>query len=86
MFFVLKSCTIKEWTFRCHFYYDNIRTWIYNGKLHVVVIDAHQYTQEALIQIAGRVGRKLECPTGKVLFFHEGVSMNMIQAKKRFKG
>ena len=40
---------------------------------------------EALIQIAGRVGRKLECPTGKVLFFHEGVSMNMIQAKKRFK-
>lgn len=53
------------------------------ANLDVVVIDAHQYTQEALIQIAGRVGRKLECPTGKVLFFHEGVSMNMIQAKKR---
>ena len=39
------------------------------ANLDVVVIDAHQYTQEALIQIAGRVGRKLECPTGKVLFF-----------------
>ncbi|MFZ8139940.1 DNA/RNA helicase, partial [Staphylococcus aureus] len=39
----------------------------------------------ALIQIAGRVGRKLECPAGKVLFFHEGVSMNMIQAKKEIQ-
>ncbi|HDI7655744.1 TPA: DEAD/DEAH box helicase family protein [Staphylococcus aureus] len=55
------------------------------ANLDVVVIDAHQYTQEALIQIAGRVGRKLECPTGKVLFFHEGVSMNMIQAKKEIQ-
>lgn len=55
------------------------------ANLDVVVIDAHQYTQEALIQIAGRVGRKLECPAGKVLFFHEGVSMNMIQAKKEIQ-
>ena len=37
----------------------------------------YQYTQEASIQIAGRVDEKLECPTGKVLFFHEGVSMNI---------
>lgn len=27
------------------------------ANLDVVVIDAHQYTQEALIQIAGRVGQ-----------------------------
>lgn len=62
---------------------DNIA--IVSPRVDVVVIDAHQYTQEALIQIAGRVGRKLECPTGKVLFFHEGVSMNMIQAKKEIQ-
>lgn len=38
------------------------------ANLDVVVIDAHQYTQEALIQIAGRVGRKLECPTESIVF------------------
>ncbi len=54
------------------------------ANLDVVVIDDQQ-TQEALIQIAGRVGRKIRRPTGKVLFFHEGVSMNMIQAKKEIQ-
>lgn len=67
------------------FYYDNIRTWIYNGKFGCGCYRCASIYSRALIQIAGRVGRKLECPTGKVLFFHEGVSMNMIQAKKRFK-
>ena len=39
----------------------------------------------ALIQIAGRVGRKQGAPTGKVIFMHEGVSIAMIQAKREIK-
>ena len=34
------------------------------------------------VQIAGRVGRKQEAPTGMVLFLHEGVSISMLMAKK----
>ena len=30
------------------------------------------FTRSALVQIAGRVGRKSDCPTGKVWFLHEG--------------
>ena len=37
---------------------------------------------KALIQIAGRVGRKIEEPNGLVLFLHEGVSLSMMSAKK----
>lgn len=39
------------------------------ANLDVIVIDAHQFSKEALIQIAGRVGRKLECPNGKSIVF-----------------
>lgn len=52
------------------------------ANLDVIVIDAHQFSKEALIQIAGRVGRKLECPNGKVLYFHQGVSISMMLARK----
>ncbi len=55
------------------------------ANLDVVVIDAHQYTQEALIQIAGTCWTKIRMSYWKSIVFHEGVSMNMIQAKKRFK-
>ncbi len=38
--------------------------------LQVVVFNAHHklYTSAALVQIAGRAGRKKECPTGEVIF------------------
>lgn len=38
--------------------------------LDVWVVDSHRYTSTALIQIAGRVGRKAVCPDGDVLFLH----------------
>lgn len=54
-------------------------------KLDVVVTEADQFSKEALIQIAGRVGRKKQAPTGKVIYLHNGVSMAMILAKKDIK-
>ncbi|TID00673.1 putative ComF operon protein 1 [Staphylococcus epidermidis VCU112] len=47
-----------------------------------VVVDAGSFQQEALIQIAGRVGRKQQSPSGLVLFLHEGVTLSMILAKR----
>ena len=53
------------------------------AQLDVIVINAHTFEKAALIQIAGRVGRKQGAPTGKVIFMHEGVSIAMIQAKEK---
>ena len=50
--------------------------------LDVIVLNADSFEKAALIQIAGRVGRKKEAPTGLVLFLHEGVSLAMILAKR----
>ena len=55
------------------------------AQLDVIVINAHTFEKAALIQIAGRVGRKQGAPTGKVIFMHEGVSIAMIQAKREKK-
>ena len=52
------------------------------ARLDVIVINAETFSKAALIQIAGRVGRKMEEPKGLVLFLHEGVSLSMIKAKK----
>ncbi|MEB7815794.1 DEAD/DEAH box helicase family protein [Mammaliicoccus sciuri] len=51
-------------------------------KLDVVIVHTEKFTSSAIIQIAGRVGRKLSCPTGKVLCYREGITRNMIQAKR----
>lgn len=50
--------------------------------LDVVVVDAGSFQQEALIQIAGRVGRKQQSPSGLVLFLHEGVTLSIVLAKR----
>lgn len=52
------------------------------AKLDVIVMNAETFEKAALVQIAGRVGRKIEAPQGLVLFLHEGVSLSMILAKK----
>lgn len=52
------------------------------AQLDVIVINADTFEKAALVQIAGRVGRKQEAPTGMVLFLHEGVSISMLMAKK----
>ncbi|SDC38050.1 competence protein ComFA [Pelagirhabdus alkalitolerans] len=44
--------------------------------IDVVILDASHrvFDQAALIQIAGRVGRSGEAPTGEVIFFHDGLT------------
>ena len=55
--------------------------------IDVFVINSghHNFTKSALIQMAGRVGRNLERPTGLVYFFHSGKSKAMCQALKEIK-
>ncbi|KIX91665.1 hypothetical protein TP70_00930 [Staphylococcus microti] len=53
--------------------------------LDVWVMESHRYLSTALIQIAGRVGRKATCPTGDVLFYHEGRSRAMYHARSEIK-
>lgn len=43
------------------------------------------YSRSSLVQIAGRVGRSKERPTGELLFFHDGRTKAMSQAIKEIK-
>ncbi|EGJ27270.1 DEAD/DEAH box helicase [Streptococcus porcinus] len=52
----------------------------------VILAHHHLFTSSSLIQIAGRVGRSVDRPTGKVIFFHEGVSSAMYRARKEIRG
>lgn len=54
---------------------------------HVVVIDAqHQvFTKSTLVQIAGRVGRTVEYPTGKVIFLSRYVNKQVISAMQEIR-
>lgn len=55
--------------------------------LQVAVVGAEQplFTQQALIQIAGRVGRSQRFPEGDVVFFHQGITDAMIAARKTIR-
>lgn len=54
------------------------------SNIDVIVLGSEDYVfnQASLVQIAGRVGRKQDFPTGKVLFLHNGISKEMVKAKK----
>ena len=56
-------------------------------KVDVFVIEANHrlFTKSALVQIAGRVGRSMERPTGELLYLAEGSSKDMTQAIKEIK-
>ena len=56
-------------------------------RLHVAVVGAEEeiFTESALVQIAGRVGRSVDFPTGEVIFFHYGKTRAMIKALKQIK-
>ena len=56
-------------------------------KVDVFVIEANHrlFTKSALVQIAGRVGRSMERPTGKLLYLAEGSSKEMTLAIKEIK-
>jgi competence protein ComFA len=53
--------------------------------LDVAVLGAEDriFTESALVQIAGRVGRNKEIPTGNVTFFHNGKTEAMLRARKQ---
>ena len=52
--------------------------------IDVAVLGAEQpiFTESALVQIAGRVGRSAQYPTGDVRFFHFGKTKAMVAAKQ----
>lgn len=50
-------------------------------KLDVVIVNTEKFNSSAIIQIAGRVGRKIAYPNGKVLCYHEGLTKHMMHAK-----
>lgn len=53
----------------------------------VYVMGAEQeiFSRQVLVQIAGRVGRTLECNQGQVIFGHFGKSQAMVEAKKEIR-
>lgn len=53
-------------------------------KVQVAVVGAESgiFTSSALIQIGGRVGRSADCPTGDLVFFHHGITLQMDEARK----
>lgn len=55
--------------------------------LEVAVLGAEDriFTEAALVQIAGRVGRKKEAPKGEVIFFHHGLTTAMLKAKEHIQ-
>ena len=55
--------------------------------IDVAVIEAQEeiFTREVLVQIAGRVGRSVNHPGGEVVYFYEGISRAMKQAKKEIE-
>ena len=51
----------------------------------VCMANHHLFTSSSLIQIGGRVGRSPERPTGKLYFFHEGLSKSILQCRQEIK-
>ncbi|KSU16956.1 DEAD/DEAH box helicase [Lactococcus lactis] len=56
-----------------------------NVDVFVINSEHPNFTKSALIQMAGRVGRSSERPTGLVSFFHYGKSKAMCQAVREIK-
>ncbi|EJS74912.1 DNA/RNA helicase [Bacillus cereus] len=55
--------------------------------LQVAVLGAEEeiFSESALVQIAGRVGRSFEEPHGEVIYFHYGKTESMVRAKKHIQ-
>lgn len=51
-----------------------------NVDVAVIGSEEQIFTESALVQIAGRVGRSKQCPTGEVIFFHYGKTVEMLAA------
>lgn len=55
--------------------------------IQVLVVGSNHplFKKEVLLQIAGRVGRNQDFPTGRIIFLHEGTTQAMVQAKKEIQ-
>lgn len=51
----------------------------------VIGADDRIFTEASLVQIAGRAGRSPEYPTGDVLYFHDGMTIEMKRAIRQIK-
>ena len=58
---------------------------IKNVQVAVVGAESKIFTSSALIQISGRVGRNAHYPTGEIIFFHHGITVEMDAAKEEIK-
>ena len=58
---------------------------IKNVQVAVIGAENKIFTSSALIQISGRVGRNANYPTGEVIFFHHGITVEMDVAKEEIK-
>lgn len=56
---------------------------IKNVQVAVVGAESPIFTASALIQISGRVGRNVRYPTGDIVFFHHGMTMEMDRARRK---
>ena len=56
---------------------------IKNVQVAVVGAESPIFTSSALIQISGRVGRNVHYPTGEIVFFHHGITVEMDAARKK---
>ena len=54
-----------------------------NVQVAVVGSENPVFTSSALIQISGRVGRDVLDPTGDIVFFHHGITLEMDQARNK---
>lgn len=54
------------------------------SNIDVIVLgsDDFVFNQASLVQIAGRVGRRADYPTGEVLFLHNGITKEMVKARR----
>ncbi|WP_431029169.1 DEAD/DEAH box helicase [Lysinibacillus sp. LZ02] len=58
---------------------------IKNVQVAVIGAESKVFTSSALIQISGRVGRNAQYPTGDVVFFHHGITVEMDAAKEEIR-
>ncbi|MBM7664857.1 competence protein ComFA [Solibacillus kalamii] len=56
---------------------------IKNVQVAVVGAENPVFTSSALIQISGRVGRNVQYPTGDIVFFHHGITIEMDRARNK---
>ncbi|AXQ79217.1 DNA/RNA helicase [Streptococcus chenjunshii] len=56
-----------------------------NLDVFILLAHHHLYTKSSLIQMAGRVGRSSDRPTGELIFFHNGLTKSIKKAISEIK-